>query len=202
MTFLFDIGKVLLDLGFEASLSPLLPPDCPDPLEKLSVLLDKRHEFETGAMSADDYITWALRKIGGEATPEEFVRAWRGIFTPIEPMWQTVGALSAAGHRLILFSNTNSIHCPWVFEEYPQFSLFPEAVLSYEVGAIKPEPAIYQHAIDAHGLDPQRTIYIDDLPENIAAGREFGFRCWCYDLTRHAEFEEWLEREMRELGEA
>lgn len=201
MNFLFDIGKVLLDLDFATPLARLLPPDCANPLATLAVLLEKRHDLESGAMSADAYITWALRATGSTATPDEFVRAWRGIFTPIEPMWATVSNLSAAGHRLILFSNTNSIHCPWVFGEFPQFALFPEAVLSYQVGAIKPQPAIYQYAIDHHGLDPRQTIYIDDLPDNIATGREFGLRCWLYDLTQHAAFEDWLARELQAAGD-
>ncbi len=195
MTYLFDIGKVLLDLDFATPLARLLPPENPDPRATLERLLEKRHELESGAMSADDYVVWALEATGSTATPEEFIRAWRGIFTPIEPMWDVVRGLSAAGRRLILFSNTNSIHCPWVFGEFPEFSLFPEAVLSYEVGAIKPQPAIYQHAIDRCGLIPERTFYMDDLAENIAGGERFGFRCWQYDLNRHADFVAWLEKE-------
>jgi glucose-1-phosphatase len=100
--------------------------------------------------------------------------------------------LNAAGHQLILFSNTNSIHCPWVFENYPEFSLFHGAVLSFEVGANKPHPQIYQSAVDTHSLVPESTLYIDDLPENIATGREFGFHCFQYDLKDHAAFDQWL----------
>jgi FMN phosphatase YigB (HAD superfamily) len=57
---------------------------------------------------------------------------------------------------------------------------------------IKPHPPIYQHAVDTHDLDPQSTLYIDDLPQNIATGREFGFHCHQYDLRNHAAFERWL----------
>jgi putative hydrolase of the HAD superfamily len=131
-----------------------------------------------------------------EVTADEFRDAWQRIFTPNEPMWQVVRRLHGEGHRLILFSNTNSIHCPWIFEEYPEFSLFHEAVLSYEAGSIKPQPEIYQHAIDRHGLAPVETIYIDDLPENIATGRRFGFRTHQYHLQDHAAFERWLEAEL------
>ena len=137
-------------------------------------------------------IRWALGVIGSHATPDQFRHAWQRIFTPNEPMWKTVRGLSAAGHRLILFSNTNAIHCPWVFEAYPEFSLFNGAVLSFEVGAIKPHPPIYQHAMNVHDLDPADTLYIDDLPENIATGREFGFHCHQYDLKDHPTFERWL----------
>jgi putative hydrolase of the HAD superfamily len=110
-------------------------------------------------------------------------------------MWREVRELAAAGHRLILFSNTNSIHCPWAFDAFPDFALFHAAVLSFEVGAVKPEPAIYQHAIASHHLDPATTLYIDDLPANIAAGRAHGFRSFQYDQANHAAFQQWLRDE-------
>jgi glucose-1-phosphatase len=192
MTFLYDIGRVLLDFHFESSLARLLPTNCSDPHERLGHLLDRKDEFEAGAITVDDYIRWALGVIDSQATPEEFRHAWQQIFTPNEPMWKNVRKLSATGHRLILFSNTNAIHCPWVFEAYPEFSLFDGAVLSFEVGNIKPHPPIYQHAVDVHDLDPATTLYIDDLPENIATGHSFGFHCHQYDLNDHAAFERWL----------
>ncbi len=192
MTFLYDIGRVLLDFDFEGSLTRLLPAGCTDPQQRLSRLLERKDEFESGAIDPHDYTRWALDVLGSGATVEEFREAWQRIFTPNEPMWRRVRELSAAGHRLILFSNTNAIHCPWVFAEFPEFSLFDHAVLSFEVGAIKPQPAIYQHAVDIHSLVPRETLYIDDLPENIATGREFGFHCHQYDLGRHGDFEQWL----------
>ncbi len=192
MTFLFDIGRVLLNFDFETSLARLLPPDCTDPHERLSRLLERKDEFETGVIDPDDYILWALDVLGSDATPEQFRITWQQIFTPNEPMWHCVRRLSAAGHKLILFSNTNAIHCPWIFEEYREFSLFDGAVLSFNTRSIKPHPPIYQHALDEHGLEPASTFYIDDLPENIATGIEFGFRCHQYNLHDHQAFEQWL----------
>jgi putative hydrolase of the HAD superfamily len=192
MTFLFDIGRVLLDFDFESSLARLLPPDCADPHDRLARLLERKDAFESGAIDPDDYVHWALDVLGSDATPEQFRRAWQQIFTPNEPMWCDVRRLAAAGHRLILFSNTNAIHCPWAFKEFPGFSHFHAAVLSFEVGSIKPHPPIYQHALDAHMLVPEETLYIDDLPDNIATGRQFGFHCHHYDLRDHSAFQQWL----------
>jgi putative hydrolase of the HAD superfamily len=192
MTFLFDIGRVLLDFDFESSLSRLLPADCPNAHDRLSRLLERKDEFESGVIDPGTYVNWALGVLGSHATEEEFRHAWQRIFTPNEPMWRCVRQLAAQGHRLILFSNTNAIHCPWVFDEYPAFAHFQQAVLSFEVGAVKPQPPIYQHAMDVHDLDPAATLYIDDLPENIATGIAFGFHCHQYDLKNHAAFEKWL----------
>ena len=192
MTFLFDIGRVLLDFDFESSLACLLPPGSADPAAILGRLIERRDAFEAGAMPPDEFIGWALGELGSSATAGEFRSAWQRIFTPNLPMWDCVRRLAMGGHRLILFSNTNAIHCPWLFETYPEFSLFDAAVLSFEVGSIKPRPAIYQHAVDRHGLVAADTLYIDDLPQNIATGREFGFQCWQYDLHDHPAFERWL----------
>jgi HAD superfamily hydrolase (TIGR01509 family) len=194
--FLFDIGKVLLDFDFESSLKTLLPESHGDPTAALSELLEKKDEFEAGLISVGDYTNWAIGILGTSATHDEFHHAWQSIFTPNAPMWETVRKLHADGHRLILFSNTNAIHCPWIFEAYPELSLFHGAILSYEVASIKPRPEIYQHAIDKYSLTPEKTLYIDDLPANIATGDQFGFRTHQYHLTNHQSFEHWLAQQL------
>lgn len=192
MTFLFDIGRVLLDFDFESSLSRLFPPATADAAERLTRLLDRKDEFEAGKIPVDEYTAWALNVLETPASAAEFHDAWRNIFTPNEPMWELVRELHAKGHRLILFSNTNAIHVPWIYEAFPSFSLFHDAVMSYNTGFIKPHREIYQHAIDTHSLVPSETIYIDDLPQNAQTGREVGFHTWQYDLKDHAAFEKWL----------
>ena len=194
MTFLFDIGRVLLDFDFdfETSIQRLIPPGISDGSERMKQFIERKDDFEAGKIEAADYIEWTLGVLESPATPEEFIEAWRRIFTPNEPMWNCVRQLAAAGHRLILFSNTNIIHCPWIFTEYPEFSHFPEAVLSFDTGFVKPEHGIYQYAIDTYSLIPSETLYIDDMEANIITGREFGFRSWQYDLNDHAAFEQWL----------
>ncbi len=192
MTFLFDIGRVLLDFDFESSLARLLPPGCPDPRKRLELLLERKDEFETGKIEVDVFTAWALGVLGSAASNDEFHRAWQHIFTPNEPMWQRVRQLAADGHHLILFSNISSLHIPWIYGEFPEFSLFHDAVTSFETGYLKPNPEIYQHAIAQHSLVPSETFYIDDLPQNAATGRALGFRTWQYDLHDHAAFEAWL----------
>ena len=192
MTFLYDIGRVLLDFHFESSLARLFPERTPDVHERLERMLERKDEFEAGRIDVDSYTKWAMGVLETDATAEQFHHYWQRIFTPNEPMWECVRNLSAKGHRLILFSNTNAIHCPWVFEFYPEFSLFDGAVLSFETGFIKPEPEIYQHAVDKYDLVPGETLYIDDLPQNIATGKDFGFHCFQYDLKDHASLERWL----------
>jgi HAD superfamily hydrolase (TIGR01509 family) len=197
MTFLFDIGRVLLDFDFETSLARLLPVEAAnDGHERLKVLLERKDEFEAGRIAVDEFTRWALERLGSSAEADAFHHAWRNIFTPNEPMWDVVERLLAGEHQLILFSNINGIHCPWIREQWPRFDRFHGAVLSYEVGAIKPQAAIYRHALETFGLVGEETRYIDDMPANIEGGKAFGLRSWQYDLRDHAAFETWLADEL------
>lgn len=196
MNFLFDIGRVLLDFDFETSLARLLPVDSANTHQRLERLLARKDEFESGKIDVDTYTVWALNVLESAATADEFHHAWRDIFTPNEPMWQRVRQLAADGHRLILFSNINGIHSPWIYDEFPEFSIFHGAVMSFQTGYIKPQPEIYHYAINQYGLIPEETIYIDDLPQNVATGVAMGFRTWQYDLKDHASFEQWLSQQL------
>lgn len=193
MTFLFDIGNVLLRFDYKESLFALIPPHLGDAQERLRLLDEKRDDLESGRISAEEFTQWSLATLESNASPEEFVTAWRSIFTPIAGTWELAEKLAAAGHRLILFSNINPIHSPWIYEAYPIFSHFHGAVMSFEIGVMKPHADFYERAIELYQLIPADTAYIDDLPANIAAGQAYGFHCHTYDHQRHDKLELWVE---------
>ena len=193
-TFLFDIGRVLLDFDFESSLVKLIPKRIDNSKERIQRVLEQKDALEAGLIDPISYAKWALTILESDATPEQFYQAWQQIFTVNEPMWRCIRQLAKKNHQLILLSNISVIHCPWVFTTYPEFSYFRHKALSFEVGILKPELAIYQYAINTYRLDPSSTIYIDDQPQNITSGKKLGFQCWQYDLKNHQTFETWLEK--------
>jgi len=194
MDFLFDIGNVIIGVDFLPSLTRLIPEGTSDPEARLNDLLERKDDFEAGRIDHDTYFTWASEKIGFLGTREEFIAAWVDIFEPNEQMWKCIESLHAAGHRLILFSNINNPHKEFLLEKYAIFEKFHGGVFSYETGHIKPEPEIYQLAIDQWDLDPENTAYIDDLPANIEAGEKAGFICHTYRADQHEAFLSWLAK--------
>ncbi len=193
MTILFDIGNVLLRFDYKEKLCQLLPDDCVNGSERLKHLDEKRDELECGRISVDEFVAWALNTLGSKATKEEFIAAWRSIFSPIDATWELARKLEKQGHRLILFSNINAIHSPWIYEEYEIFRLFHGAVMSFEIGYMKPHQQFYEIAQKDWNLVPAETLYIDDLPANIEAGLAAGFHCHCYDWRDHTALEAWIE---------
>lgn len=189
MTFLYDIGNVLLKLHFERFHLAILGSETAPLPRDLSKLKDP---YETGKISDQEFVQQSLEILDHPLQPAEFITAWENIFSVNQPMWEVVKTLKAQGHRLILFSNTNAIHARSFLKTYPDFDLFDHHHFSHEVGGIKPNPDFYQSAIKNYNLAPEETIYLDDLPENITTGKELGFRSWRYDLDDHTACLAWL----------
>jgi len=52
--------------------------------------------------------------------------------------------------------------------------VFDAIVISAEVGAAKPEPKIYLHALDQLGVSPDEAVFVDDVSENVEASEKLG----------------------------
>lgn len=189
-TYLFDIGNVLLSFDFTPALSSLLGPN-PKP-DALHQIIERKDEFESGQIEVDDYIKWASGLLDFKGSHEDFKQAWRNIFTPIQGTWELAEKLKSDGHRLILYSNTNVIHAQYCLETYSVFENFDHAVFSHEIGAIKPHSDFFLRSFDKFNIDPSRSYYIDDLPENIEAGRNHGLHTHLYSADRHQELLDWV----------
>lgn len=191
MTFLFDIGNVLLAFDFEPAIHKLMGKSAdPEAFEKIIAAKDP---FEAGEISQDTAVKLMREYLDFDGSNAEFFNAWNSIFTPVKKNFQLAKKLRKQGHRLILFSNINPIHASYCIREYQLLEHFDHAVFSYEIGTIKPNHSFFTRAFEQFDIMPKETIYIDDLPENIAAGKRHGLRSFCYDYRRHDDLLRWLE---------
>ncbi len=70
----------------------------------------------------------------------------------------------------------------WSAETYPIaeemfdfLSLFRDIAVSGRLGYMKPDPRIYNWLAERNGLDPSKTLFIDDNLKNIQAARSIGY---------------------------
>ncbi len=192
MTYLFDIGNVLLSFDFLPALQKISGPQA-DP-QAFHKIIDAKDPFEAGETSIQQYLELVYPLLDFHGSDDEFFSTWNSIFTPIPDTWKLAETLSAKGQQLILFSNTNPIHAPYCLENFPEFQLFDHAVFSYEIGAIKPDKAFFTRAFEIYNINPQETIYIDDLPENITTGKSLGLHSFQYDYHDHQALLDWLQQ--------
>lgn len=107
-------------------------------------------------------------------------------------------------YRMLLLSNTNPIgmgYCRKLFRArgYDMKELFEKQYLSYQMKVAKPDPDIFRKMILDSGIMPGETLYIDDSPANIEAGRALGFHVVLFNPkdNLYGKISEYLEREQR-----
>jgi len=79
-------------------------------------------------------------------------------------------------HECYVLSNWSSETFVGMKKDYPFLNLFDDLIISGKEKLVKPNPNIYQLAINRFNLKPKETIFIDDKIENILAAKNFGFR--------------------------
>ena len=84
--------------------------------------------------------------------------------------------LKARGRKLYALTNFSKETFPLARARCASLELFDHVVVSGEIGLIKPDPRVFAYAIERCRLDPERTIFIDDSPLNVAGARFAGLR--------------------------
>ena len=134
-------------------------------------------EFDRGAIEVDELAARIARRVGLsvnearrviDAVPDELV--------PLPDSVALLARLRDAGHALFFLSNMPEPYARILESRHAFVARFRDGVFSSRVGMVKPEPAIYEHAVTRFGVDRFDTLFIDDVPRNLAAAAEFGWR--------------------------
>jgi len=179
----FDLGKVLLDFDYRISAEKIarrsrLTPDQVRDLLDHSPLLQR---FETGLMSREQFYGEVCAACGFSGNLDEFCATFADIFFEIKPMIALHAALRAARVPTYIFSNTNAIADAHIRERFPFFSRFDGYVLSYQHGAMKPAPRLYEVLEGQTGRKGEAILYLDDRPENVEAGLARGWQALLHE---------------------
>ncbi len=109
-----------------------------------------------------------------QALAEEATALFRRERNRVEPYADVAPALRALRRRFLLVSVTNGNA---QVEETPLAGLFHLDLTSAEVGAAKPDPALFRAAADWAGVEPAQMLHVGDDPErDVLAARRAGLR--------------------------
>ena len=177
-TIFFDIGGVLIDIHPEKTYQYIS--DCvdiiPDIIEK-KFPWEAHNEYEKGHISDRDWFM-AVK----EALPQpcclkesDFWKGWKLLLGEEKKTLSILQKLKS-NYNIWLLSNTNSKHIQDEIEiNYLFHKLVDGAIYSFEVGHRKPGEDIFKVALEtAKVCTPEKSLFIDDLYENIQAARNLG----------------------------
>jgi len=192
---IFDFGNVICSFDVEIFLAKLHEWSGLD----VETLRDRIYgsrlhsRYERGEISSKEFHREVVRRIGMDIPAEDLADRFSDIFTPLESTHGLIRALKGT-YRLGLLSNTNEWHFLRYIRKVPVFPLFDAVTLSFEVGALKPEPEIYLDALRKISLPPETCVFIDDIGKYAEGASALGIRGIRY--TGHAA----LLRELAGLG--
>jgi putative hydrolase of the HAD superfamily len=77
----------------------------------------------------------------------------------------------------------------FIEQKYPIWEVFDGMVISSRIQMVKPELKIYQHLLEKFDLIIEKTIFIDDIPENLEAASMLGMRIIKFENPSQCEEE-------------
>jgi len=184
---IFDLGKVLLNLDFNASILAFqklgLKNDVLDGKQAYSDPVF--YELEVGKVSPKEFCNRVRKVINNTgATDLQIEDAWFAMILDIPANRVKVVQELSKNYNVYLFSNTNQIHIERLHRafkaehgiDFP--SLFVKDFYSHEIHERKPDLSSYQKVIELFGINPEESIFIDDLEKNIIGAQQSGLKTY------------------------
>ena len=176
-TIIFDLGGVIVPFDFARAY---------ERMEAWSGLVRQEirarltegelaERFERGQVTPDQFRAALNQRLGTSISNGQFVEMWVSIFTPGQTLVaESLIASLAARYRVILLSNTTLTHFQWLSANTPHLRHMHHYVLSYAVGAAKPQPEIYAEAILRARCEAGECFFTDDVMKYVEGARAAG----------------------------
>jgi putative hydrolase of the HAD superfamily len=180
--FVFDLGNVILPFEHRQIGAKLYERSRDrnglTPQRIFDVLFDMEegliNRYEEGLMSSSEFFGDLKNRFELDMELETFMDIWNPIFREDEDVKRTILFLKERGYPLFLLSNTNELHFSYIIKKYPIVHVFDEWILSFEVGAKKPEERIFRTIFEKMDIPAEDVFYIDDIAPYVEAAKGLG----------------------------
>ena len=175
-TVLFDLGNVLVRLQPEMMTKTLGAEGIGEIARYEKSVHEYVRRYERGELLTDQ-VMGLLYDLFHRKYSQEMIRgAFLSIIgRPIEGMDELIRRVAQSAH-VALVSNTNDLHYEYCRRAVPALRFLPHHYLSFQIGAVKPEPEFYQYIINDLEIDPAQILFIDDIETNLVGAEKSGFR--------------------------
>jgi glucose-1-phosphatase len=181
---IFDFGNVLFDLNLpniEKGMRALFG----EHYETAGLILRKNNIFqlyETGGISTEEFVDAIRMSAPPQPSHQEIIDVWNSIFLTMPK--ERFEMLLQLRHRYKVFmlSNINDLHAEWI-DRYMekehhitdfQNIYFDGVYYSHLIRLRKPDTDAYEYVLGDAEIKPEESVFIDDLPENIAGAERVG----------------------------
>jgi len=176
-TIVFDFGNVVSFFDHRLTTNRLAA-HAGIPAEALHAFLfgtPLEEEYESGKLTTAEFLSRIRETCKLSCADEVIAEAWADVFHLNEAISGLLPKLKPH-HRLLLGSNTNDLHAQQFRRQFAEIlEHFDALVLSHEIGVRKPQPGFFEHCQRLAGNTAAESLFIDDLPANVAGARACGW---------------------------
>ncbi len=87
---------------------------------------------------------------------------------------ELIKRVKAAGYNVYALTDNVSEIVAYLQQHHHFWPLFDGTVVSADVGMLKPQPEIYTALLEQNNLLSEESVFIDDMPHNVAGARNVG----------------------------
>lgn len=176
---LFDIGGVLLTNGWDHAERVVIAAQFNLDRTELETHHTKAFEpWERGELTLDEYLDAVVFYKPRDFSREEFFAAICAQSKLLPDGALCILKELAASDSYVVGALNNEARetHEYRMKEFGLREYLKFTFTSCYLGLRKPDPNIYRHALGILGLRPQRSLFIDDRLENVAAAAAFGMK--------------------------
>lgn len=146
-------------------------------------------EFETGAMSFDEYLDVTVFGTPRPFSREDFAHYMRSLSEPNPAVLEVAKQVAKAGRvRLMTMNNESAMLNAYRIERFGLRGLFTAFLSSCWLGVRKPSRTFFERGLAIAQAEPGASVLIDDREQNIAPAGALGIHAIRYtdpgSLTR------------------
>jgi epoxide hydrolase-like predicted phosphatase len=178
---IWDLAGVLLHTvrgSFESLLAERL--NASQEAVHQAIRSEQNNRWDLGEMEDEDFYAWLLQTLGQPLEKLPIVRKFvRDDFYVQPDMLAYIRKLHQNYTSLLLTNFPSHLHefleTVWYIE-----GAFDAIIASCDVKLLKPDPRMYQYALEKAGCEAAEAVFIDDREINVAGARSIGMHAILY----------------------
>lgn len=174
---IFDIGNVMLKFDPKTYIRSKIGEEKLEEMHKCIFQSDEWPMLDRGVITEKEAIKNIVsRNVENEKLINSVFENWYDMLIPIESSMDVLRKLKEESYNVYYLSNFHLAAFEYINKKYGLFELFDGGVVSYKEKLIKPEKEIYEKIISQYNLEQDKTVFIDDMEENVEAAIELGLK--------------------------
>ncbi len=175
--FIFDLGNTVIRLAYERVMENICKRAAitRDELVELLEAPGAYRDMERGAVSFADFYDFLCDKAGYRGPLHDLQETWSDFFDGTLPGIEDLLDRVRQRYRIAFLSNSNEVHAELIQRKFATlFDKDDRLIFSHRFHCAKPDPEMFQRALEIIGALPSQAVLVDDLLENVLAARAVG----------------------------